>query len=156
MFTQRFETKLEYAPEIELYIPEQNNPKRLYRARYELLGRPSEFPTRTPDSEEALKRAFRHIQTTYIIAMNPSSPEDANADRAEDRAQDVFDRELGRAFGKVRTRSDLVLLQGILDGLVRGRLRTSESMEAFLKAKGYVEEKEEVDQKRKDELNSKA
>jgi hypothetical protein len=154
MFTQKFETKLNYAPEFELYIPEQNNPKRLYRARYELLGRPMEFPTRTPDFKTAAERTLRGIRWEYIKATNPSPPDGASAEEVEDRAQDIFDRELGRAFGRVRSRSELELLQDILDAMVHGHLRTHESTEAFLKAKAYWDEKEAVDRKRRDELRT--
>ena len=152
MCTQKFETKLEYAPEFELLIPEQNNPKRLYRARYELLGRPTEFPTRTPDLQKAVERTFRQIRWAYIIATNPSDP--SISDDGEDRAQDIFDSELGRAFGKVRSGSELDLLRAVLDAMVREHLRTYESMEAFLKAKAYLDEKESVDRKRQDELKA--
>jgi len=152
MSTQKFETKLEYAPEFELFIPEQNNPKKLFRARYELFGRLIEYPTRTPELEKAVERTFQQIRWEYVKATNPPPPDGTSDDEAGDRAQDIFDRELGRAFGKVRSRSELELLQGILDGMVRARLKTFESMEASLKAKAYLDEKQEVERKRRDEL----
>lgn len=119
-----------------------------------LLGQPRIFPTRTNDLDTALSRTLMQIKIDYLHATNPAPASDTSEEDSEARAQDVFDRELSRAFGRVASRSELDLLSHILDAMTRHQLRTYESTQAYLKAKAYLDEKDEVDTRRAEELRN--